>query len=249
MIGQIDLTRIDHVEISGTVLLLGDAMKLLAQLEGVADMLLTDPPYLLSSGGNATQVMGGLFAHENYDNKGALMDVIPWHDMGGPTLRACKENADAYVMANDKNVFAAHAAFIGAGWKFHNLLTWDKGSPTRNRFYMKETEQILYLWKGRAKTINMPGSTQIFEAPRPKGDEKIHPTQKPVSLYEHYILNSSQPGDIVLDPFAGSASALVAAMRSGRRGLGIEKDPKHFKAAVQRLIAERDRLEAGIEPA
>lgn len=231
-----------QVSLGGVTLYQGDALDVLPRLGAVADLVVTDPPYKLSSGGNATQVMGGLFSRGRYDNSGDLMDMVEWSDIGGPMYRAAKPDADAYVMANDKQIFAAHGGMIGAGWKFHNLLVWNKGSPTRNRWYMKENEYVLYMWKGRAKRINAPGSKQTFHAARPKGDERIHVTQKPVDLLSHYIENSSAPGDLVLDPFAGSGATLVAALRKGRRAIGVEFDPEIYQAAAARIRAEADAL-------
>jgi site-specific DNA-methyltransferase (adenine-specific) len=211
-------------------------MQILPQLEQKADLLVTDPPYKLTSGGKRKQVMGGIFAKKNYDNSGKLMDIIPWSEMAGPLFEACKDNADAYVMANDKNIFEAHRAFCNAGWKYHNLLAWDKGAPTRNRWYMKNLEFTLYLWKGRARTINEPGSKQLMSCPRPK--LRFHSTQKPVRLMSYYIRNSSERGDLVLDPFAGSGSTLVAAMRHGRRAIGCECNPEWFEKSCERLYNE-----------
>lgn len=222
-------------------LYLGDAMELLPQLPQKADLLVTDPPYKLTSGGRRAQVMSGIFASERYDNSGNLMANVPWQKMAGPIFAACKPDADGYVMANDKNIFEAHAAFTSAGWKLHNLLCWDKISPTRNRWYMKELEYCLYLWKGRAKTIRNPGSKQRHEVPRPT--ERFHNTEKPVEVMSRYILNSSDPGQLVLDPFAGSAATLVAAMRHGRHAVGIEINRIWFEKACKRLEAEWMALE------
>lgn len=228
------MTGIIHEVTIGTCrLILGDALEVLPGLGSGADLVVTDPPYRLTSGGNSGGSMSGMFSAEEYDNSGELMDVVRWSQMGGPIFRACKPNADCYVMANDKNTFAAHAGFVGAGWKFHNLLGWNKGNVTRNRWYMKHIEYTLYLWKGRAKVINSPGSKQIFACPAPFG--KIHPTQKPVELMAHYIENSSQPGDLVLEPFAGSGTTLLAALALGRRAIGIEVSVEHFEAAKERL--------------
>ncbi|MCW3783921.1 DNA-methyltransferase [Defluviimonas salinarum] len=232
-----------EVTIGPCRLILGDALGILPDLCGMADLLATDPPYDLTSGGRATQVMSGIFSQANYDNSGKLMRSVPWREMGGPLFAACKPDADAYIMANDKNVFAAHAAFTGAGWKLHNLLSWKKGAPTRNRWYMKDLEFTLYLWKGRAQTINEPGSKQLFSCPRPA--DRFHRTQKPVELFEHYIRNSSHPGDLVLDPFSGSATTLVAAMRTGRRAIGIEIDERWFDLSAARLEREWARLQGG----
>lgn len=222
----------------GVTLYNGCALSLLPRLRGAAHLIVTDPPYRLTSGGRNAQVMSGIFASDRYDNSGELMRTLGWAEFARPMLEACRPDADAYVMANDKQVFAAHAAMTGAGWRCHNLLVWNKGAPTRNRWYMKENEYTLYLWKGRARTIRNPGSKQTFAAPRPDRSEKIHDTQKPVALLDHYIRNSSEPGELVLDPFAGSAATLVAALRAGRRAIGIELDPGHYTRAVERLTQE-----------
>jgi site-specific DNA-methyltransferase (adenine-specific) len=98
---------------------------------------------------------------------------------------------------------------------------------------MKDCEYTRYLWKGRAKTIRMPGSKQSFDCPRPK--DGTHRTQKPVELFDLYVRNSTNPGDIVLDPFSGSGTTALAAMRSGRQAVGIELDPDIFRISVLRL--------------
>lgn len=224
-------TRFSLRHIGPVTLIHGDMREVLALLNGVADCLVTDPPYPLTSGGSGSQVMGGKFATRNYDNKGKLMDIIPWEEMGPPCFEACKPRAQGYVMANDKQVFFANDAFLAAGWKRHNLLDWKKESPTRNRWYMKDQEYILFLWKGRARTIRNPGSTQSNPFRRPK--EAIHPTQKPIQLLQLFIENSSEPEEIILDPFSGSGSTLAAAMLSGRRAIGVEFDESNFlKSAV-----------------
>lgn len=223
-------------EIGPVRLIFGDALKVLPLLERVADLLVTDPPYELTSGGKSGQGMSGKFDAEVYDNSGFLMDTVRWSQMGPPIYRALKKNADAYVMAEDKNVFAAHAAFLGAGFRFHSLLDWDKITPSRTRFYMKHKEHVLYLFKGRARDINDGGSKRSFPCHRPKN--AIHPTQKPVELMARYIKNSSQPGDMVLDPFAGSATTLLAAAQEGRKAIGIELSEEHFAAACRRLETE-----------
>lgn len=216
-------------------LILGDSMEVLPLLTEKADLGCMDPPYPLTSGGNAEQVMGGMFAHAAYDNGGELMDMVPWSVMGGPIYRALKRDADCYIMTNDKNVFAAHGGFTGAGFQFHNLLTWDKIRATRNRWYMKHNEFTLYLWKGNARAINDCGSKQTFtlNAARDTG----HPTEKPVALMAHYIKNSSQDGDLVLDCFMGSGTTMVACVDTGRRGIGIEKNPEYFEIACARVRA------------
>lgn len=218
----------------------GDCLDVLTTLRGVADMICCDVAYELTSGGNAHQTMGGIFAQDRYDNNGKLMDVPPWEDLGGPFWRACKPDADAYLMSNDKNLARGQIAFEGAGWKFHNLLYWNKVRATRNRWYMKDAEFTLYMWKGKARVINDCGSKQSFTLNARKVTD--HPTEKPVELMRHYIKNSTHVGQVVLDPMMGSGTTMVAAHQSGRIGIGIELDPKWFALSCQR-VAEASGLD------
>lgn len=226
------------VTIGPCTLIHGDALDILPDLRGCADLLVTDPPYKLTSGGTGSGAMGGKFSDDVYDNTGLLMDVVRWQEIGGPLYRALAVDADAYVMCEDKNLFAAHGGFLGAGFKYHGLLSWDKISPSRSRFYMKHQEFTLFLWKGKARDITHGGDKRGQTMPRPKG--ATHPTQKPVELMAMYIRNSSQPGQLVLDPFMGSGTTLVAAVQEGRRAIGIEKDAVHFEVACALVQAAVD---------
>ncbi len=226
------------ITIGGCRLIQGDARTILPMLDVQADLCVTDPPYSLSSGGSRLGAMGGKFSSDVYDNSGLLMEVVGWHEIGGPIYRALKPDADCYIMSDDSNLFAAHGGFIGAGFKFHSLLVWDKIVPNRTRYYMKDSEFTLYFWKGRAADINNGGSKRVWRGHRPA--DAIHNTQKPVALMQIYIENSSLPGQLVLDPFMGSGTTLVAAAQAGRRAIGIEKSPKHFEAACARVRAAVD---------
>jgi len=229
------------VQIGDCTLYHGDALEILPELRGVADLVVTDPPYRLTSGGTGSGAMGGKFDDEIYDNTGLLMDVVHWAEIGGPVFRALKADGDAYVMCDDKNLPAATGGFLGAGFKYHGLLTWDKIAPSRSRFYMKHQEYTLFMWKGAARDIMHGGDKRGQSMPRPKG--AVHPTQKPVPLMAMYIRNSSQPGQTVLDPFMGSATTLVAAVQEGRRAIGIEKSAEHFESACARVRAAVDEKE------
>lgn len=230
------MSIVREVAIGNIRLIQGDMRAVLPELvqQGVrADLLATDPPYKLTSGGKSSKAMGGKFASSVYDNSGELMAVVPWEDMAPVIFPALAGNADAYVMTEDKNLFQAHPAFVGAGFKYHSLLDWPKPTPTRTRFYMKDKEHVLYLWKGKARDINHGGSKRSFPCPRP--NNALHPTQKPVELMAHYIGNSTDAGQVVLDPFMGSGTTLVAAAQLGRAGIGIELDGEWFDLACERV--------------
>lgn len=224
--------------IGPVTLICGDMQEVLVDWVGQFDAVVTDAPYRLTSGGRGSSgdgSMAGIFDPDVYDNSGDLMAIMNWNQMGPPIYRACKPDADAYFMANDKNLFLAQGAFQGAGFRLHNLLVWDKHAPTVNRWYMKHLEYTLYMWKGAARVIAEPGSKQLFKSPRPSS--RVHATQKPVSLMAHYINNSTRPGDLVLDPFMGSGTTLIAAILTGRRAVGIEIDPDMFDVACARVKA------------
>lgn len=240
---------LDKVTIGGATLYHGDAMDILPHLQA-SDLAVSDVPYALTTGGvsKSSKTMSGIFAAHNYANDGQLvMATVPFPEMMAAIYAALAEDADCYVMANDKNVHPLTDAALGAGFQFHNLLVWDKITPTANRWYMKNLEFTLYLWKGRARTINNPSAKQIIRGGLDKAAG--HPTEKPVPLMAEYIRNSSQPGQVVLDPFMGSATTGVAALQLGRRFVGIEIDPGFFAMACDRIAAAHSNPDMFAEPA
>ncbi len=219
----------------GVVLYLGDMLAVLPTL-GRFDLAVSDVPYALTTGGvsKSSKTMSGIFAAHNYANDGQLvMATVPFPEMMEAIYAALADDADCYVMANDKNVHPLTDAALEAGFQFHNLLVWDKITPTANRWYMKNLEFTLYLWKGRARTINNPSAKQLIRGGVEK--EGGHPTEKPVHLMAEYIRNSSQRGQSVLDPFMGSGTTGVAAVQEGRHFTGIEIDPVFFDVACRRI--------------
>ena len=146
-------------------------------------------------------------------------------------------------MTNDKNMEDMLTAARLAGFKLHNIITWNKHTKIQNRWYMKQTEWIIYFYKGRAQMINYPNTSNMIHKPL-NGFKKIdHPSQKDPSLMEIFIKNSSKPGDLVLDPFAGVASTGVAAARLRRRFKGIEINSNYAKIAKHNL-----EIAYGIKP-
>ncbi len=213
-------------------------------------MVCTDPPYRLTSGGNGDPSyeghirMRGVFDNKKYDNGGQIVECdIGWTDFM-PLLFASMDRGHAYVMANDKNVRAMLNAAHEAGFRFHNLLPWDKITATPNRWYMKNCEFTGMFFKGAAFAINDCSAKQLISCPQV--DETSHPTGKPVALMQHYIENSTQRGQIVLDPFMGSASTGIAAIRSGRKFIGIEKNRQWFDVACDRINEEFRRFQKSL---
>ena len=171
------------IEIGPHVLYHGDMQEILPALGECADMLLSDPPYELTSGGGTPsngRRMSGKFNPENYCNDGNIVACdIDWPDFMPLMYGALRRDAHAYVMCNNRHVSNCENAAMAAGFRFHNWLVWDKGNATPNRWYMKNLEFVGFFYKGRAKFINDCGSKQLIYVPQePYGD---HPTPKPVS--------------------------------------------------------------------
>ena len=236
-------------------MILGDMREVVPELQGQLKpkdrptLCLSDVPYRLTSGGKTTGEMSGCFAKDEYDNSGELFDMVEWSEMAPLMFNVLADNANLLVMTSDREEPTARHAFESVGFGFHHLLVWGKNTCTPNRFYMASCEFGLFMYKGRARTITDPGSKQLTGCPQVDVSDKYipkhhfeggrrpspHPTEKPVALMTHWLTNSTDIGDLIIDPFMGSGSTIVAAARTGRAAIGIEKDPKWFEVACARV--------------
>ena len=151
-----------------------------------------------------------------------------------PALARC--NGAVYVAMSSSELDTLQAAFRAAGGKWSTFIIWAKNTFTLGRSdYQRQYEPILYGWP--------EGATRHWCGDRDQGDvwhfnkprvNDLHPTMKPVELVERAIRNSSRPGDVVLDPFGGSGTTLIAAEKSGRQARLIELDPKYVDVIVRR---------------
>ena len=148
--------------------------------------------------------------------------------------RVLKNRTHCYIMINGRNLKELQQKAEDVGFKFVNLLAWKKNNCTPNHFYMQSLEFILMLRKGGERYINNMGLTNCFEVPNIIG-EKNHPTEKPVSLMRIFVGNSSNEGDLVLDPFMGTGSTGVACKDLNRKFIGVEIDKKFFDVANERI--------------
>ena len=103
-------------------------------------------------------------------------------------------------------------------------------------------ESIVVCHAPGRKRWNGGGRVGVYSLNKSDGERVAHPTQKPIPLMEALIRDFTDPGDLVLDPFAGSGTTGVACIRLGRRFVGFEKDPKYHAIAMKRLEAAREQL-------
>jgi site-specific DNA-methyltransferase (adenine-specific) len=145
-------------------------------------------------------------------------------------------------MINGRNLAELQMEAEKVGFRFHNIIAWDKGNATPNKWYMQRLEFILFLFKGEAKNINNMGTTTLLQVPNIKRGTKLHPTEKPTDLMKILIENSSKKNDIVLEPFAGCGSTLLACKETGRNFIGFELDKHYHSIAEKRLLNYQEQL-------
>ena len=162
---------------------------------------------------------------------------IEFSDWLPEIYRVLKPNTHCYIMINGRNLADLQKEAEKVGFIYQQLLVWEKGNATPNKWYLQACEFILMLRKGGAKNIHNMGSKTILKVPNEIG-EKTHPTAKPIGLMEILIANSTNENDIVLEPFAGSGSTCIAAKRLKRRFIGIEIDEQFCEIANKRLLEE-----------
>ncbi len=141
-----------------------------------------------------------------------------------------------YVAMSSSELDTLQAAFRAAGGHWSTFIIWAKNTFTLGRAdYQRQYEPILYGWPEGA-TRHWCGDRDqgdVWQIKKPQKND-LHPTMKPVELVERAIRNSSRPGDVVLDPFGGSGTTLIAAEKAGRVARLIELDPKYADVIVRR---------------
>ena len=218
-------------------LLCGDAT-VLADVErvldgGLADLSFTDPPYNVDYGNSAKDKMHGKDRRILNDNLGEGFETF-LYDACVNILTVTK--GASYICMSSSELHTLQKAFREAGGHWSTFVIWAKNTFTLGRAdYQRQYEPILYGWKKSADHFwcgaRDQGDVWFVDKPR-KND--LHPTMKPVALVERAIRNSSKSRDIVLDPFGGSGTTLVACEKTGRSARLVELDPKYADVIVTR---------------
>src|SRR5205823_7335418 len=171
--------------------------------------------------------------------------------------RVLKPNGSIWVSGTAHVIHSVGFAMQQLGFKLLNDISWVKPNPPPNlscRYFTHATETIIWAAKNSKSRHTFQyklmkeanGGKQmksVWEIRPPESWEKKfgkHPTQKPVALLERILLASSNEGDLVLDPFSGSGTTVVAAIRTRRVFRGVEIDQKWIRVSIQRLREETD---------
>lgn len=162
-----------------------------------------------------------------------------WLETVRPLL--AQKNA-LYCFNSDRMIFALREGMRDAGWHFGQLIIWIKNQAILGRLdYMPQHELLIYGWIG-AHEFHKSKDRSVIVCPKPSRS-RHHPTEKPIQILRHLLLNSSRIGEYVYEPFLGSGSLLLAAEQTKRRCIGIELSPDYC-----RVVAARFTKLTGIEP-
>jgi DNA modification methylase len=218
-------------------LLCGDAT-VLADIERMlggqlADMTWTDPPYNVDYANSPKDKLRGKHRPILNDNLGSGFEAF-LSDACVNVLSVTK--GACYICMSSSELHSLQRAFAAAGGKWSTFVIWAKNTFTLGRAdYQRQYEPILYGWKERHDHYwcgaRDQGDVWFFDKPM---CNDLHPTMKPVALVERAIRNSSKSRDIVLDPFGGSGSTMIACEKAGRQARLIELDPKYCDVIVTR---------------
>jgi site-specific DNA-methyltransferase (adenine-specific) len=146
-------------------------------------------------------------------------------------FRVMSKNSHLYVFCDDETMFVIHPIAVALGFKFWKKLVWDYKHIGMGYHWRARHQNILFFEKGKRKLNNL-SEPDVLECVRIK---KGYPTEKPVEINERLIANSTQPGDLVCDPFMGSGAAGVASVNLGRRFCGNDVSDLSISMATTRL--------------
>lgn len=195
-----------------------------------ANLVVTDPPYNVNYEGSAGKIKNDNMAAEKFYQ--FLLDAFTNME------KVMAEDASIYVFHADTEGLNFRRAFTDAGFYFSGCCIWKKPSLVLGRSpYQWQHEPVLYGWKknGKHQWYSDRKQTTIweFEKPRKNAD---HPTMKPIPLLAYPITNSSMSNTLILDPFGGSGSTLIACEQTDRSCCTIELDEKYCDVIVKRYV-------------
>ncbi len=247
----------------------GDCLQLLPRFpENSIDVIFADPPYLLSNGGITCH--SGRMVPVDKGAWDASQGVEKDYEFNLSWLRECQrvlaKDGTIWVSGTVHVIYSVGFALQQLGFKVLNDIIWFKPNASPNlscRYFTHSTETIIWAAKNRKsrhifnyelmkQMNNSKQMRNLWEIPPPQPAEKLHgkhPTQKPVRLLERIILASTKEGGAVLDPFNGSGTTGVAAVKLERRYIGIEKLKEYLDLSVLRLQDELNRPALPLIPA
>lgn len=202
------------------------------------DLIITDPPYEIATNG------GGIYKQ---DDKRYVFELSEIKDGFNPKIldELCRvmKKINIYFFCSQKQIIPLLDYFVKGKGCNYNLLTWHKTNPVPacGNKYLTDTEFILFF---REKGVQVYGSFETkytyYVTPLNVKDKELygHPTCKPIDILKNFVINSSNEGEVILDPFSGSGSTLVAALKNNRKFIGFELNSEYYETATKRIEKE-----------
>jgi DNA modification methylase len=210
----------------------GDAIELLTTTgEGLFDVILTDPPYGVNADKFGTQSDTG----HDYEDSEKYFESFA-NILAEESYRVAKPRAHAYVFCDSRRFERLALLFQLSGWSvFPSAIIWDKGNngmlPLPEHGPRRTYESILYAWKGDRPVLSVKRDLiRVMPVKR-----LLHGAQKPVALYRELLSRSANPGDAVLDPFAGTGTIFVAANMMKLTATGFERTEATYNIGLGRM--------------
>lgn len=212
----------------------GDAVAWLRTLPAASvDLVITDPPYESLEKHRAIGTTTRLKHSKASSND--WFSIFPntrFPELFTEVFRVLKKDTHFYLFCDPETMFVAKPLAEAAGFKFWKPLIWDKQKIGMGYHYRARYECILFFEKGKRKLLDL-GIADILQAPRITGG---YPAEKPPEISEVLVKQSSEPGELVIDPFMGSGSAGVAAIRNRRHFRGNDLCVEAVDITRRRLL-------------
>lgn len=222
----------------------GDAIEVLERLEAESiDCIITDPPYESiekhRAVGSTTRLKHSAKSSNDW------FRVFPnarFPELMVQFWRVLKPGSHCYIFCDDETSDILRWIVYKMPFKWWKRLVWDKQVMGMGYHWRCQHEFIAFMEKGKRRLNDMRRRSILSH----KRIHKGYPAEKPVELCEELVLNSTKPGEVVLDPFCGSSSTGVAALRNGREYIGIDASERAIEVSVRR-VEEIIRAKSGVD--
>ena len=226
----------------------GDCSKLLKNIpDNSIDLIVTDPPYLIEN------KCGGLYTKEDKKYVKELEDIKNGfsEEILDELCRVMKK-INIYIWCSQKQLYKLIDYFVEKHKCNFNLITWHKTNPIPacGNKYLTDTEYCLFFREKGVKIYgNFDTKFTYYVTPLNSKDKKQykHPTIKPLNIIKNLVINSSNEGDIVLDPFIGSGTTAIACKETNRHYIGFEINKNYFEIANKRLNEVGQNIDKNID--
>lgn len=203
------------------------------------DLIVTDPPYKVTTRGGRTSAGGMMLNDDMRKGKVFKKNTLTINQWLPKLYDVLKDSGHCYIMCNNKNLYPFLKAVDESDFHLVKTMIWAKDNKIMSQAYMSQTEFILFLRKGKFVRINNCGTSDLLQYPNSKTKGKdgkpLHPTEKPIDLMKVLIENSSNEGEVVLDPFLGVGTTALACRELSRKCIGIELDEHYYNISIDRI--------------